>query len=171
MIETTAEERSDLHLATVLRQLRRLPECGGIERVSVALYDHTTNRLRASAAATVGVEPLPHYEIDFDEVPSLAILATGSDPRVIDDMATYGRDSSPHTMALRAAGYRSSLTAPIHADGQFVGFVFFNALVKRYFTPSVVGRLAPHAPTILRLVQRSGSTPTASRAGTAAGTA
>ncbi|MBC7952976.1 MAG: hypothetical protein H7Z12_14310 [Rhodospirillaceae bacterium] len=153
----TSGQASDRRLSDLLGEIRRLPECGSVERLSVALYDHQRNCLRSLAAASIGHDPLKDYEIDLEEVPSLAILATGDAPRIVDDLFSYGRDSSVHTTELRAAGYHSSLTMPVSEDGYFIGFVFFNAVTKRAFTPAAVGRLLPYCAAILAMVRRTAS--------------
>lgn len=135
-------------LVTMLTALRQLPGCAGLARVAVALYDPHTDMLHSRAVTDALLE---RYQIPLDEVPSLAILATGDEPRVVDDLAIYGHRGSPHTAALREAGYRSSLTFPVNRGDTLVGFVFFNAETPRFFLPAVVSVLTPHVPAIVIL--------------------
>lgn len=138
-------------LVALLTEVRRLPGCAPVGRLSVALYDQRRDVLRAYAQTS---DTLDRYEIGLAEVPSLAILAAGDEPRVVLDLATYGRHSSPHTAALREAGYRSSLTVPVRHRGEFVGFIFFNADAPGVFTPQVVALLAPFANAIAEMTLR-----------------
>jgi GAF domain-containing protein len=141
-------------LKGLLEELRRLPGCGPLQRLSVALYDDSRNTLRTYASSGGSQDPLIDYEVQMAEVPSLAILAASDQPRIVDDLATYGRDTSEHTVALRAAGFRSSLTIPVSDGPAFVGFVFFNSTREGFFTPPVVSQLAPFSSSILAMVRR-----------------
>lgn len=140
-----------VRLAALLGEIRRLPGCGALSRLSVALYDPRTDILRAYAQTG---DTLEHYQLALSEVPSLAILASGDQPRVVDDLESWGHATSYHTIALREAGFRSSLTIPVHDDGQLRGFIFFNADLPRAFTPAVVALLAPFAASIAAMTAR-----------------
>lgn len=138
-------------LIALLTEVQRLPGCRSVARIAVALYDARRDVLRAYAQTC---DTLDRYEIGLAEVPSLAILATGDEPRVVDDLAVYGRSSSPHTAALREAGYRSSLTIPVYRSGSLEGFIFFNADQPGVFTPPLVAALMPFAHGITAMAVR-----------------
>lgn len=141
-------------LSALLEVMRKLPGCGGLARVAIALFDPRTEILRAYAHAGDGNQLLDHYEVALRDVPSLALLASGDQPRVVDDLESYGHATSPHTIALREAGYRSSLTLPVWRNGEFVGFVFLNTDQVASFTPLVVDLLRPFASGMAEMAMR-----------------
>jgi hypothetical protein len=141
------------HLAEILGQLKRLPGYAPLDRIAVALYDERTDLLFSCAHAGHGAM-LESHECELSEVPSLAILATGEEPRVVDDLGRYGFDGAIHTAALRYAGFRSSLTFPVQQEGRLAAFIFYNALKSGFFTPAVVRVLAGFSTELVELVRR-----------------
>lgn len=138
-------------LRTLLHDARQHPDCTPLIRLSVALFNERDNTLHAMAAALNGVDPLSDYQAHMDEVPSLAIMAGGTTPRVIDDLFRFGIETSHHTSALRDMGLRSSLTVPMNGyGGQFLGFVFFNSPLPGFFSREVVFHLLPIAEQAMR---------------------
>lgn len=147
-------------LAALMDVMRKLPGCSGLARVAIALFDPRTETLRAYAHAGDSNQLLDHYEVGLRDVPSLALLASGEEPRIVDDLEEYGHATSPHTIALREAGYRSSLTIPVWRNHEFVGFVFLNTDQVSSFTPLVVDLLRPFASGMAEMAIRElASTP------------
>lgn len=99
-----------------------------VERISVALYDARTGNLRtyADSSSAVGAV-LHHYQAQLDAVPSLKEVVNQGRPRVIRDMSIYGASSTRHSRNLLKEGYHTSYTLPMYQNGNFQGFVFFNA--------------------------------------------
>lgn len=141
-------------MAQLLDDLRRLPGFETLGRIAVALYDERRDMLCSYAHAGQGGDLLDRHEYLLAEVPSLAILAAGDQPRVVDDLARYGRDDSPHTAMLRRAGFRSSLTVPVLDAGSLAAFIFYNAQAVGFFRPEVVRTLMPLSAGLVSLVRR-----------------
>ncbi len=118
-----------------------------VERVAVALISPGSRRLRAAYHATLGGTPLPFYEADLDQVPGLLALEASGQPRVIQDL-TQADSGRKHTQALLEAGFRASYTLPLVWNGEFEGFVFFDARMPHSLTRvtldalDLAGRLA-----------------------------
>ncbi|MGE5548465.1 MAG: HD domain-containing phosphohydrolase [Solirubrobacterales bacterium] len=124
-------------LAVIHGELRAvLP---GISRLSVALYDPETDRLKTFVHSSEGSDPLPHYEATLADVPSLAALARERRPRVINHLPSTGQ--SPHSQRLGEAGYHSSYTRPVFEEGRLFGFIFLDSREGDYFTPAAVQHL------------------------------
>jgi len=141
-------------LAEVLGEIQRLPGFAPVGRIAVALYDERRDMLCSYAHAGQSGDLLDHHEYPLEEVPSLAILAGGDQPRVVDDIGRYGRDDSPHTSALRHAGFRSSLTVPVHSGVSLAAFIFYNAFEPGFFRPEIVRALLPLSSGLVAMVRR-----------------
>ena len=102
-----------------------------IQRIAVALYDEPTDKLKTYAHATSGDNPLPLYEARLADSESLSQIRAMKKARIVNDTDIYGT-SAPHARNIRAV-FGSSYTLPIFRNGEFVGFLFFNAGQKHVF--------------------------------------
>jgi hypothetical protein len=139
-------------LAAIHAALCQMRGFAPLVRVAVVLWDEKTDLLSAVAHSGICPPGLDYYDSPLADVPSLALLAAGDEPRIINDTAIYGRHDIRHTHAVRSAGLLSSLTVPIRHRGAFVGFVFYNARIKNFFRPTMVALLRPVTETIAGLV-------------------
>ena len=122
-------------LADVHRFVReRMPF---VARIAVALYDAATDTLKTFAHSSDGTNPLPLYEAKLADSPSLREIVARRQPRIVNDTDLYG-DHTKHAQHIRAGGFGSSYTLPIFRNGEFLGFLFFNAAAKDAFSPAVL---------------------------------
>jgi HD-GYP domain-containing protein (c-di-GMP phosphodiesterase class II) len=112
-----------------------------VARIAVAIYDPKTTILKTFAHSSEGEDPLPHYQAPIAEVPSLKQLLDERRPRVIQNMLTYEESTSEHGRRLGRAGYAASYTLPMFANGNFLGFVFFNSRQPDVFTETALAQL------------------------------
>lgn len=119
-------------------------------RIAVARYAAASNRIATLAHQGVPVPVLDVLNCPLDDVPSLAILASGNQPRIIDDLASSPRGSLGRD--LLAAGCRSSATFPLWAGDRFIGFLFVDADLPRVIDRAFVVILAGVATDIARLL-------------------
>jgi HD-GYP domain-containing protein (c-di-GMP phosphodiesterase class II) len=115
-----------------------------VTRIAIALYDGETGQIRSFAHSTLGDLPLVRYEMPLDEMPCLAALAGSAERRVIDDLRQWPGCEREHTRRLIAAGYRSSLTAPLRDADRLLGFLFIDSPEVAYFDPGRRRRLEPY---------------------------
>ena len=120
----------------------------GINRISVALYDPDTDVLKTFINSTDNGSPLEHYEAELSKVHSLRQLASERAPRTINDMTLLAQGDSEHTRRILENGYLSSHTVPIVHNGEFHGFVFFNASERDYFTDAAVHNIGVYAQLV-----------------------
>lgn len=117
-------------LADVHRFVRgRMPF---VSRIAVALYDGATDTLKTFAHSTEGDNPLPFYEAKLADSASLLEIVQRRQPRVVNDIELYG-EGAKHARRIRGGGFSSSYTLPIFRNGDFLGFLFFNAFEKDAF--------------------------------------
>ena len=109
-----------------------------IERIAVAVYDPDTDLLKTFLHSTEGDTPLHHYQARLAEVPSLQQLLEDGRPRVINDLSALADSPHEHTQRILERGYRSSYTMPMYLNGDFFGFVFFDATTEGAFTEPVL---------------------------------
>ena len=103
-----------------------------VARIAVALYDAATDTLKTFAHSSDGDNPLPFYEALLGESLSLLEIVERRQPRVVNDTELYGTDAH-HSNQIRSGGFGSSYTLPIFRNGEFLGFLFFNARDKDAF--------------------------------------
>lgn len=123
----------------------------GISRISVAVYEQRTDRLKTFVHSTDGAVPFLHYDARLRDVPSLALLAEHHAARVIDDFARE-MPLGPHIRTLAAAGYRSSYAMPFYDNGSLFGFLFYDSREPNYFSASTVRHLSIYSHLIALLV-------------------
>ncbi|WP_210396258.1 HD domain-containing phosphohydrolase [Motiliproteus sediminis] len=128
-----------------------------LTRVAVALYDDATGLVTTYAYSSDIKSPLLHYSASLQEVPSLQQLAVRGQARLVQDLTTFAEHPSEHTRALIKAGYRSSLTVPMHNNDQLLGFVFFNADQPNCFSRFQIPQLeiAAYAISLLIVQERT----------------
>lgn len=112
-----------------------------INRIGVALYNTISERLGTYVFSNKGIEcPLAFYDYPLKDSNSLSYLAKHHKTRVIQCLSEVSANNR-HAQAIYDAGLRSSYTVPMYADGNFLGFVFFNSTRENIFTPVVVTHL------------------------------
>lgn len=115
----------DRKLAAIHEALCHQLEC--IDRISVAAYDPATDLLKTFLASSPGRDDLVRYEARLADTRSLQeILKTGR-PRIINDAPALHKDNHLHTRIIAEEGYRFSYTTPMHLNGSFWGFIFFDS--------------------------------------------
>ncbi len=112
-----------------------------VERIAVAVYDPKSKLLKSYVHSSDGEDPLLHYQVPIDDVPSLKKLLTEGHPRVIQNMLTFEEASSEHARRLGRAGFAASYTMPVFSNGVFLGFVFFNSREPGVFTETALAQL------------------------------
>ncbi|MBI3376681.1 MAG: HD-GYP domain-containing protein [Betaproteobacteria bacterium] len=123
-----------------------------IHRISVAAYDTATDLLKTFLASSPGRNDLVRYEARLSESPSLAeILRTGRS-RVVEDLDIFRSGRHTHTQIIAQEGFRASYTVPMHLDGSFWGFIFFNSRARGVFAPPVLKTVDVYAHLISAIV-------------------
>jgi len=112
-----------------------------IALASAAVYDPETDTLTTLVQSGADEHPVTHYHARLATEPSLLEIVRSRTPRVIQDLdsaASYGGE--PH-QRLKAAVIRSSYTMPMFADGEFLGFLFFNSRMLAPFSGAAISEL------------------------------
>ncbi len=136
------DERSSLsEKMEILHDVLRL-RFDFLEHMSVAIYDPATDYLKTFLDSASRQPPISNYQAKLADTPGLSQIVQTGRPRIIDDMQALA-GTQIHTRRIIQAGFRSSYTMPMFADGSFYGFVFFNASQPGCFTPDVVAQLDP----------------------------
>jgi HD-GYP domain-containing protein (c-di-GMP phosphodiesterase class II) len=111
-----------------------------VARIAVALYDPSSTRLSAYLHSGDD-DPLPHYQTEIANAPSLKRILERGRPRVINKMLTFEADAPEHAARLGRAGYAASYTLPIFSGGVPLGFLFFNSRETDVFTETALAQL------------------------------
>lgn len=123
-----------------------------ITRLAVALYDPATDYLRTFAHSSQKDNPLTHYQAPLAECQSLLAIVATREPRVINDLSVFNDSAHVHAQVIYSAGYRSSYTVPMIWEGNFFGFVFFNADQTDVFDERALSELDVIAHMIILLI-------------------
>lgn len=98
-----------------------------IERIAVAVYDRKTDLLKTFIHSSGDAEPLTHYQARLGESASLREIIEVGRPRVVNDLAIFKASKKIHSKHIKAQGYAASYTLPMYRNGEFFGFIFFDA--------------------------------------------
>lgn len=108
-----------------------------IKRIGIALYDAQIDQLRTYLYSAEQRSPLKHYSAKLSDCYSLKDIRQTGLARIINDMEKLANSGKQHAELLYQAGYLSSYTIPMNSNGQFLGFIFFDALEKNAFSEEI----------------------------------
>lgn len=108
-----------------------------IVRIAFAVYDHHTDLLKTYLNSTKVGEPIQHYEYKLSDSKSLSQLASNGNIRVIDGIEEIISPDKEHSRWLLDQKYVSSLTIPVYAGQNLMGFLFFDSTELSAFTKGV----------------------------------
>ncbi len=123
-----------------------------IVRIAVAIYDEETSVLKTYVHSSGEQNPLPNYQADLADAPSLKGILEKGLPRVINNMLTFEDGENEHTRRIGRQGYAASYTVPMFNEGVFFGFLFFNADKKNVFDEKVLTQVDVYAHLISLMV-------------------
>jgi len=98
-----------------------------VDRIAVAVYDAKTDTLKTFIDSSGTARPLERYEAKLAEAGSLRQILAAGRPRVIDDLTLLEPGQQEHSRRILQQGYASSYTMPMHLNGAFLGFLFFDS--------------------------------------------
>lgn len=114
--------------------LERYPD---VVRISFAIYDHETDLLKTYIDSTKTGEPLQHYQYKLSDSDSLSRLAESGSVRVINGIDDKFSPDEEHSKWLLDQKYLSSLTIPVFAIENLIGFLFFDSTKNGAFSGKV----------------------------------
>lgn len=123
-----------------------------IARIAITIYDPETNVLKTYLHSSGEDSPLDNYQAVLDDAPSLKAILKEGLPRVINNMLTFEEGRNEHTTRIGRQGYAASYTLPMFNEGQFFGFMFFNANEKDVFSENVLRQLDIYSHMISLMV-------------------
>lgn len=105
-----------------------------VDRVAVALHDEEDDTLVTFINSTLEGYAIRDYQYVLSASASLSELARSGATRVIEDIPEVLPTDTAHSRYVRDEGYLCSFTVPVHAQGRFLGFVFFDSRQSGVFT-------------------------------------
>jgi len=126
--------------------------CPAVKRIAVAIYDAHNDMLKTFVHSTEGKNPLSHYQIPLSKAPSLQEICKNGHGRVINDLEIFSRGKGTHTQKIKKKNYGSSYTLPMYYEGEFRGFIFFNAEGKNFFDSESLHYLELYAHLLTMLI-------------------
>jgi len=134
--ESRSIEEKLRFLHTMLKQ--RHPK---IDRIAIALYEHDTDNLSSYVYSSDYQSPMEHYETKLSECHSLLEMLNKNQPRLNNDLSVFEDSDQAHTHFINQAGFHSSYTLPLFAEGMLLGFLFFNSWERNAFDESLLPEL------------------------------
>ncbi len=123
-----------------------------VARIALTLYDPETSVLKAYLHSGSEADPIEHYQTLLDNAPSLKEILKRGRPRVINNLVTIQDQSHEHTRRIGRHGYAASYTLPMFNNGDFMGFLFFNADKSDAFSEDVLEELDIYGHLIALMV-------------------
>ncbi len=117
--------------------------CGltGLERIGANRFDSTTGMLHSFTGTGTLPTPFVNFEGPLTQFPSLDAMRATGNIRIVSDIAHEWDPASPHTSELLDRGIRSSLSVPLFAHDDLVGFLFLNSGQAHYFDDAVMAEI------------------------------
>lgn len=131
----TIQQKLDYLRGTLGQRHRQL------DRIAIALYDGNSDVLSTFAYSSDEPTPLANYQAKLADCPSLLEILATNQPRLVSDLALFQDGEHRHTQLVYRAGYNSSYTFPLFAEGHFLGFLFFNSRQTDAFDPATLHEL------------------------------
>ena len=106
----------------------RYPDVG---RISVAMYDQETDKLKSYLSTEGLAEPLAHLEAPLSILNDLQTLREDPSARLVRDFTTEATNFT--AQALSTKGYRSSYVMPVFDGSIFIGIISFTSNSTKRF--------------------------------------
>ncbi len=119
-----------------------------VDRIAVAIYDATDDKLKTFINSTRTGNAINAYDFKLSDSPSLYHLAMSGEPRVLNEIQAAVKANSLHSSWLLEQGYRSSFTLPIYDNGNFIGFIFYDSMAPGAFNPIIQRDLSLYSSLI-----------------------
>jgi HD-GYP domain-containing protein (c-di-GMP phosphodiesterase class II) len=143
--DTMGERLGSLH-----RQIAAtVPE---VDQIACVLHDPDTGMLKTFVDSSHAGAPLRRYEFPLAASRSLRDLVRLRSARIMDDIPAELPGAAPHTVHIRAAGFRSSYTVPLFDGAAFQGFLFMDSRQPAAFSAAVVQRLEVYVNLVRMLL-------------------
>jgi HD-GYP domain-containing protein (c-di-GMP phosphodiesterase class II) len=144
---TTAMTSLDERLKALHQRL--VESVPGVDRVSLALYDHGDDSLRTFIDSTLAGSSLHAYQYRLADCESLSMLARSRQPRLLVGIPDQLAPSTQHSAYVLQEGYLASYTIPLNDGDRLVGFLFFDSRQADTFSAPVRRELEVYANLIL----------------------
>lgn len=104
-----------------------------IARLAIALYDPKTEKLATYLHSSGADNPLPNYQVNLEEAPSLKEILHLGNTRVVNNLLTFAAGKHEHTIKIGQAGYKASYTRPMYHQSLFLASNFSIRSMPMFF--------------------------------------
>jgi HD-GYP domain-containing protein (c-di-GMP phosphodiesterase class II) len=106
---------------------------GFISRIAVAVYDPKTDLLKTYMQSGSEGNAMAFYSARLSDSASMQEILKVGRPRVVNDLDIFSHVPAEHARRIAAQQFHSSYTMPMFQNGDFFGFLFFNAHSRNVF--------------------------------------
>lgn len=122
-----------------------------VDRVSIALYEPSTDLLKTFVSSSTDDVPLKRYEATLASVPSLQKLVQDRQSRTVGDLFQSYPTHSKHTSWLQENGYHASYTTPVFQGSEFAAFLFYDSKRPNVFNQEIARSLDTFSDLVSQL--------------------
>lgn len=119
-----------------------------LKHIAIGFYEAETNELYLFANAGKTDSALIQYKRLLSLLPSVEAISNNKTPKIIDGLSLFSDIDDPSVEAINHY-FRSSFTVPLfQQSGHLLGFIFFDASEREFFTKPIRDHLSVYSRLI-----------------------
>jgi len=126
-----------------------------LKHIAIGFYETETDELHLFTNPDGTDSTLIQYKRQLSQIPVLEVISQNNTPEIIDELSLFSDidDPSRHTIN---AYFRTSFIVPMsQQNGQLLGFIFFDASEKEFFTKPIRDHLTVYTRLIGSMIMSS----------------
>ena len=140
-------------IVNVHEQLRL--EWPHLKHVAIGFYEAETDELHLFTNPYGTDSTLIQYKRQLSQIPALEAISQNNTPEIIDDLSLFSDIDDPSGHIVNTY-FRSSFTVPMsQQNGQLLGFIFFDASEREFFTKPIRDHLIVYSRLIGSMIMSS----------------
>lgn len=126
-----------------------------LKHIAIGFYEAETDELHLFTNPIETESALIQYKQHLSFFPALEAIAKNKTPKIIDDLSLF-RDLDTPSASIINAYFNSSFVVPMsHQNDRLLGFIFFDATERAFFTKPVCDHLIVYTRLISSMIMTS----------------
>lgn len=123
-----------------------------LKRITIGFYEDETDELHLFVNPTGTISSLIQYKQPLSLFPMLQEIAKNKTPKIIDDLSLFSDFDDPSAHIINAYFHSSFIVPMYHQNGRLLGFIFFDASEREFFTKPIRDHLAVYTRLISSMI-------------------